>query len=145
MQRVWLTACYNRCMDLRDIIEKVAAELKSAPYIHAMWIEGSYATGKNNEKSDVDVWMDVDDGTFDKSIDLFREELLKIVEVDEEESRGIYSHEPKLTKQTFFLKNYPRDNCIELDLQEHSRNFVFSKDEHSIIVLFDKDNTIRWS
>lgn len=132
-------------MSLREIIEKVAAEVKSAPYIHAMWIEGSYATGKNNEKSDIDVWLDVDDGTFDESIDMFREELLQIVEVDEEESRGIYSLEPKLRKQTFFLKSFSRDNCIELDLQEHSRNFVFSKDEHSIMVLFDKDNTIRWN
>ena len=37
-----------------------------------MWLEGSSATGKNNEQSDIDVWLDVDDGTFEHCIVIFR-------------------------------------------------------------------------
>jgi len=33
---------------------------------------------------------------------------------------------------------------IGVDLQEHSRQFVFRHDEHVIKILFDKDQTIRW-
>ncbi len=109
-----------------------------------MWLEGSWATGKNNEHSDLDVWLDVSDGTFDEGIEAFRNALANRWTVDWETSRGVYSDSPKLQKHTFHLKGFPEEQQIELDLQEHSRQFRFKKNEHVIRILFDKNNTIQW-
>jgi predicted nucleotidyltransferase len=132
-------------MTLHEIIEGISPNVKADPDIHAMWLEGSWATGHNNEHSDIDVWLDVKEGTFTHSINSFRKALLEIGEIDWEKSRGIYSSDPKLEKHTFHLTGFPDEQMIELDLQEHTRDFIFNKNEHIIEVIFDKDNTIRWS
>lgn len=123
---------------------RISPLVEQASNIHAMWLEGSWATGKNNVNSDIDVWLDVADGTFDEGIVHFRKALTQVGEIDWEESRGIYSETPKLQKHTFHLIGFPEPQCIELDLQEHSRNFVFDAGEHVIKVIFDKNHTIRW-
>lgn len=131
-------------MDLFEIITKITPEIEKNPYVHAMWLEGSYATGKNNEQSDIDVWMDVDDDTFEQCVNDFRQKLAEVITIQSETTKGIYSIDPRLYKQTFILQGYKDGQDIELDLQEHSRNFVFSRSEHTIKVLFDKDQTIMW-
>ena len=131
-------------MTLSEVIEKLSPEIEKNERVHAMWLEGSYATGKFTAKSDIDGWVDVDNGTFDECVNDFRDKLSKIVEVEKEETRGIYSEDPKLMKQTFYLKNFPEGQVIELDLQEHSRRFKFTKGDNVIKVLFDKDETIQW-
>ncbi len=131
-------------MTLPEIVDKIALKIRAHPSIHAMWLEGSYATGKANEQSDIDVWLDIDDGMFVDVVHAFRQALSEIAEIDHETSRGLYSDDPKLMKQTFILKDFPFGQEIELDLQEHSRKFIFSKTEHYIRVLFDKDGTITW-
>ncbi len=131
-------------MTLSEIVEKIARKLQTSSLIYAMWLEGSYASGTFNEYSDIDVWLDVKDGSFNESIAVFRQTLSEIVDIDHETTRGVYSESPKLSKQTFFLKDFPAGQVIELDLQEHSRKFIFSKSEHVIKVLFDKDGTIIW-
>ena len=131
-------------MDLLEVIERIKPELEKNKNIHAMWIEGSWATGKNNEHSDIDVWLDVDDGAFEQTVAYFRNCLSDVGPIDYETSRGVYSLDPKLLKYTFHLTCFPKEQVIELDLQEHSRNFIFSRHEHVIKVLFDKDGTIQW-
>jgi predicted nucleotidyltransferase len=136
--------CYYFYMTLHDVIEKIAPDIKSVPKIHAMWLEGSWATGRNNDQSDIDVWLDVENGAFTECIDRFRDALMKAGNIDWEKSRGVYSTEPKLEKHTFHLSGFSEPQRIELDLQEHSRSFIFDKNEHVIEVIFDKDNTIQW-
>lgn len=131
-------------MTLMDIAKLISSNLKEVSYINAMWIEGSWATGKNNNLSDIDIWLDVEDNSFEQSIEAFRQSLSCIGEIDWEKSRGIYSDNPKLQKQTFHLSGFTEPQCIELDLQQHSRNFKFDRIENPIIVLFDKNNTIQW-
>lgn len=131
-------------MTLLEIIQKIAPVIKKNVNIHAMWLEGSWATGMNNVHSDIDVWLDVNDGTFDECIAVFRNELAKVGKIDWEKSRGIYSDAPRLTKQTFHLDGFSDEQAIELDLQEHGRQFEFDKKENKIKVIFDKDKTIQW-
>jgi len=131
-------------MDLLQVIETIASGISVNPNIYAMWLEGSWATGKNNEHSDIDVWLDVEDGCFDSCIAYFRDELKKVGDIDWEDARGIYSENPKLIKQIFHLAGFPKDQTVELDIQEHSRNFVFNKNDHIIKVIFDKNGTIIW-
>lgn len=132
-------------MTLLDVIQEIAPELEKQTAINAMWLEGSWATGKNNEHSDIDVWLDVQDGSFNDVINAFRDALAAQWTIDWEDSRGIYSLDPKLQKHTFHLEGFPDEQRIELDLQEHSRQFVFDRDEHTIKVLFEKNETIHWS
>ena len=106
--------------------------------------EGSYASEKNSQQSDIDVWLDVDDGSFERCLADFRQKQSRLVDIERETIRSIYSDSPKLTKQTFVLCGYPPGQDIELDLQEHSRDFKFSQKEHAMKVLFDKDQTIQW-
>ncbi|MEX0877789.1 MAG: nucleotidyltransferase domain-containing protein [Candidatus Spechtbacterales bacterium] len=129
---------------LFDVVKEIALRLKENQHIHAMWLEGSYATEKFTENSDIDVWLDIDNGMFDECIDIVRKELQKVGKIDAEEARGIYSQNPKLAKHIFHLKGFPKAQTIELDLQEHSREFTFSRKEHIIKILFDKDETIQW-
>lgn len=131
-------------MDLFEIMKKITPEIKKNPHVHAMWLEGSYATGKNNENSDIDVWMDVDDGMFQLCLDDFRNKLKEVTSIQAETTKGTYSTNPKLFKQTFILKGYKDGQDIELDMQEHSREFIFSRTQHVIKVLLDKDQTIKW-
>ena len=77
-----------------------------------MWIEGSYATSKNNSRSDIDVWLDVDDGSFDLCLADFRRKLQELVEIEKETTRGVYSDSPKLMKQTFILKGSPKAKIL---------------------------------
>jgi len=132
-------------MTLFEIITNITPLVVQNPKVHAMWLEGSYATGKQHEGSDIDVWLDVDDGTFDECIDDFRDKLARITKIESETTRGIYSNEPKLIKQTFMLEGFSEGQDIELDLQEHSRKFTFSQKHNAVKVLFDKDNTIQWT
>ncbi|CAN5653216.1 hypothetical protein BH23PAT2_BH23PAT2_07950 [soil metagenome] len=131
-------------MTLLDVIQRIAPGLNENNNIYAMWIEGSWATGKNNDGSDIDVWLDVANDTFDVCIDAFRDELVRIGTIDWEKSRGIYSEQPKLTKHTFHLQNFSEKQVVELDLQEKSRDFIFNKDEHTIKIIFDKNHSIKW-
>lgn len=131
-------------MNLLEVIKHIKPGLEKNENIHALWLEGSWATGKNNQHSDIDVWLDVNDGAFEQTVTYFRDCLSNVGPIDYESSRGVYSLEPKLLKHTFRLAGFPKEQVIELDLQEHSRHFVFSKQEHVIKVLFDKDGTIQW-
>lgn len=132
-------------MTLMDVAKEISLNIKETPYINAMWIEGSWATGENNARSDIDIWLDVEDNLFEQSIDAFRESLSSLGEIDWEKSRGVYSENPKLQKQTFHLAGFTEPQCIELDLQQHSRNFKFDRVGNPIIILFDKNNTIQWN
>lgn len=131
-------------MTLIEIITMLAPMVAKNPHVHAMWLEGSYATSKQHDGSDIDVWLDVDDNSFERCVNDFREKLAQLVEIKMETTRGIYSSNPKLMKQTFILEGFSEGQDIELDLQEHSRQFVFSKNDNAVKVLFDKDETIKW-
>lgn len=131
--------------DLFTIVESIVPTLERSNRIHAMWIEGSWATRSNTESSDIDVWLDIEDGTFGECVELFRRALEDTGKIDWEASKGIYSEQPKLYKHTFHLLDFPIQQRIEVDLQEHSRRFIFDPDLHTIIVLIDKGETIKWN
>ncbi len=131
-------------MTLPEIILAIKPELEAVSAVHALWLEGSYATGKFRPDSDIDVWMDVDDDAFTEVYAAFERSLQSLGVLRRVDELRIYHEDPKLAKAKFYLINKTDDQRIELDLQPHSRNFIFSRKEHVIQVFFDKDNTIRW-
>lgn len=131
-------------MNLLDIIFKIRPTLEKNECIHAMWLEGSYATGGFTEDSDIDVWLDVEDDAFQEAADVFEDTLKEAGVLREVEPLAQYSEEPKLAKAKFYLNGKTDDQRVELDIQSHERQFTFSRAEHAIVVLFDKDQTIQW-
>ena len=81
-------------MTLLEVVEAVAPPIMGDRHVHAMWLEGSYATGNANERSDIDVWLDVDDGSFAHCVHAFRSALASIQQIRAEDPRGIYSRSP---------------------------------------------------
>ena len=39
--------------NLLEVVEKAATKIQESSLVYAMWLEGSWATGKNNEHSDI--------------------------------------------------------------------------------------------
>jgi predicted nucleotidyltransferase len=131
-------------MSLLEIVLKLAPALRGNPNIHAFWLEGSYATGKFHEKSDIDVWLDVGKDSSDIVLKDFLSELAKITPVRSHTELDNYSNDPKLAKVKIYLEGKSDEQRIELDMQEHDRDFTFSRNEHQIVTIFDKDGTIEW-
>ncbi len=127
-----------------EVIFKIRPQLERQTYIHAMWLEGSYATGEFRDDSDIDVWLDVDDETFDQAAQVFEQALQALGVLESTEQLAQYSDDPKLSKAKLYLKGKTSDQRIELDIQSHNRQFVFSRQDNTIVILFDKDQTIKW-
>ena len=48
------------------IIERFSDRLINNHFVYALWLEGADATGTVEEYSDIDLWLDVDDGHEEK-------------------------------------------------------------------------------
>ncbi len=132
-------------MSLIEIILKLRPILEADQRIHALWLEGSYATGEFRPDSDIDVWLDVDNDSEKEVAKRFEQALNAVADIRKIEELKFYSQEPKLAKAKFYLQSFDDDNRIELDIQQHGRNFSFNREENPIVVIFDKDQTIKWS
>lgn len=131
-------------MSLIEIILKLRTTLEADSRVHALWLEGSYATGKFNNKSDIDVWLDADPSTELAVAKLFEQALNSVISVRRTEELTVYSKAPRLAKAKFYLENFSDNNRIELDIQQHGRKFLFDRKENPILIIFDKDETIKW-
>jgi predicted nucleotidyltransferase len=105
-----------------------------------MWIAGSVAEGYADELSDVDLWLDVDDGK--------EEELSEFIEAfleskGELDVRLGLSLEPPYTHRVYHLKGTNPYHFIEFTLHTHSHEHDFDQGARKIKILFDKDGTIK--
>jgi hypothetical protein len=123
-----------------EILAALEAALRAEPAVHAMWLEGSLADGTADERSDVDLWLDVDDETLDRC----RAVLARLGRLDRDYERP---HPHPLIRQRFFhLADTPETLTVDVCVQAHSRDFWFSHEwthEHPLVV-FDRDGTIRF-
>jgi predicted nucleotidyltransferase len=46
----------------QEILAYLQAKLEPHPHVHALWLEGADARNKVDEYSDIDLWLDVEDG-----------------------------------------------------------------------------------
>jgi len=131
-------------IDRKLILNILSELLQSVVYVNALWLEGADSLNKVDEFSDIDLWIDVNDGFEDKSIKFVRQELLKIGPLDFEFETK-HPH-PKIRQIFFHLKDTPKYMIIDMCLQSHSRDFWFTKEMEGeeAVVLFDKKNVIRF-
>ncbi|HMS31446.1 MAG TPA: nucleotidyltransferase domain-containing protein [Candidatus Saccharibacteria bacterium] len=127
-------------MDL-TIIDELKVKLEQEPDIHAMWIVGSVAEGYADELSDVDIWLDIDDGT-DKGVFTSIEKLIaKKGKIDVNFSEGIT---PPFSHAVYHLAGSSPLHFIEVTLHSHSHKFGQFDSLRKIKVIFDKDDTTKF-
>lgn len=120
-----------------QIIETIKKELENDSAVFAMWLEGSDAMGTTDQYSDIDIWLDVKDGEESSIFNRIYEALSSLGELNF--SYNMKHPSSQIHQKVFHLKNTPETLLIDVCIQNHSRNFEFTKgidDEPKVI--FDK-------
>ena len=111
--------------------------------IHVFWLEGSFATDTTDQYSDLDLWFDVADGTEKATLDLVAIALESLGELDFVKLE-VQPH-PQIWYAVFHLKNSSPYLLIDVCVQSHSRNFVFTagKLDEQFKTVFDKQGCLK--
>lgn len=127
-------------MDLK-IVDELKVKLEQDPAIHAMWIAGSVAEGYADELSDVDIWLDIDDGK-DQEVFLSIEKLLSEKgRLDINFSEGIT---PPFSHAVYHIAGTNPLHFIEVTLHSHSHKFGLFDGLRKIKIIFNKDETTKF-
>ncbi len=106
--------------------------------VHAMWICGSVAEGYEDELSDVDLYIDIDDGQYGAVFDSIEKYLQSKGKLDVNFTENM---SPPYTHKVYHLANMDPYHFIEVTLHSHSNKFGLFDRLRKIKVLFDKDDT----
>lgn len=109
----------------QNIINRLTEVFKNEPSIHAVWLEGSWAEGLNDELSDIDMWADIDDGQEKAIFELAEKTLSEFGDVSETFQEDI--NHPYLRAKDFYIKGMSPYQSVTIDTQYHSRNFLLPK------------------
>lgn len=125
----------------KTIAEELKKIMEQDEAVHAMWIAGSVAEGNDDELSDIDLWLDIDDGQ-DKEIFSKIEKFLESKgELDINFSEGIT---PPYSHCVYHLAGMSPYHFIEITLHSHSKEIGLFDALRKIKVLFDKDGTTNF-
>ena len=125
----------------RTIVEEIKEIMEQEKAVHAMWITGSVAEGYDDELSDIDLWLDIDDGQ-DKAIFSKIEEFLESKgELDINFTEGLT---PPYSHCVYHLAGMNPYHFIEITLHSHSNEIGLFDALRKIKVLFDKDGTTNF-
>jgi hypothetical protein len=132
---------------MRDrIIAAIRERFLDDKRVNACWLEGSDGLGTNDEYSDIDLWLDVDDGCEGAVLEDCRAALEALSPLDFDEA---YDHpHPKIFQRFFHLRGTSEYLIVDLCLQSHSRGsegctFVEGDIAELPLILFDKAGMIR--
>ena len=124
------------------ILDNLIEYLKSQEEVGCAWFEGSFARSEQDEFSDVDLWVDCENG-------LEKDLLNKIVSFLETQTgakallaHNFFQDHPEILQNYIIVKDFILDLCI----QSKSRTpKVFFAQNEEVKVIFDKDNSIQFS
>lgn len=131
--------------DRNIIINVIKDKFINMDEVHAYWLEGSDSLDAVDEYSDIDIWMDVEDGYEDMIFRLAEEEFLKLGNLDFKFSLN-HSH-PKIHQNYYHIEGTSEYLIIDFCIQSHSRD----RDEVKFVegdilefpkVIFDKSGVI---
>jgi len=120
------------------IVDELKKVMEQDEAIHAMWIAGSVAEGYDDELSDIDVWLDINDGRDEVVFSSIEKFLQTKGELDINFGEGIT---PPYSHKTYHLAHMEPYHFIEINLHSHSNKFGLFDRMRKIKVLFDKDGT----
>lgn len=126
------------------IIHTIKEQFLHDERVHAFWLEGSDGTNRLDAYSDLDIVLDVADGTEEAIYVLLEQALLTLSRLDI--VHGPERHSPKLLYKVYHLEHTPPTLLLDVTIQSHSREFAFTvENEHEQPkVIFDKTSVIRF-
>ena len=127
-------------MDL-TIVDELKEVMEQEESVHAMWIAGSVAEGYSDELSDVDLWLDIDDGQDKAIFDTIETFLRSKGELDINFGEGAT---PPYSHNVYHLAHMSPDHFIEITLHSHSNEIGLFDSLRKIKVLFDKDDSTKF-
>lgn len=135
-------------MKREDIIQALTCGLRDESWANALWLEGADAGGWQDEYSDFDFWLDVQDENLEESIQTVERILQEIGELD---FCYVMQHEhPKIRQRIYHIRGTSSYWMIDFCWQLHSRDmqgFAYLQEDRfeSAKVLFDKKEIIRFA
>jgi len=130
-----------------EIINHLREALEPLHFIYALWLEGADATGIDDEYSDIDFWVDVEDAYESRAFDAVETALSSFAQIDYK-CVTLKEH-PQLRQRIYHLSGTSEYLLIDFNAQLHSRpkaeyTYIENDTIEAVVVLFDKDNIIRY-
>lgn len=131
----------------KEITQALKNELQQLSFVHAFWLEGSFAMGYADEYSDIDYCIDVDDERVEDALKHVEEALQSLGELDERDVNG--SDHPKLGQIVYHIKGSNPYLVLDFNWQMHSRDrneyhYINNDKVEGALVIFDKDDVVRF-
>jgi len=98
-------------IDANKLISKLREKLKPLPYIYAFWLEGSYANDTADEYSDIDFWIDAEDGYEEQAYEAVENTLAELGKID-------YKY---ITPKPLDLSDFAQQNKASFEKAKHHR------------------------
>lgn len=132
-------------IDRDMIINLIKDKFISMNEVHAYWLEGADALDAIDKYSDIDIWLDVEDGFEDMIFQIAEDELSKLGKLD---FKFKVDHEhPKIHQNYYHIEGTSEYLIIDFCIQSHSRDrnevkFVEGDILEFPKVIFDKSGVI---
>jgi len=126
--------------DRIKIIETLKTRLQQLESVHAMWLEGSLAEKDNDEYSDLDIWLSVDDDKLHSIFEDVERALETIAPIDfkyELKSTGELGH------NVYHLEGMSEFLSLDINTQKLSRDVILTEGIDIHETVFDKSGIIR--
>ena len=127
------------------LIQKIQEVLEADSRVCAAWLEGSLARKEDDDLSDIDLWICVEDNAFQEFIDQREIFATKIGPVLSLLYPKTHNQPDDLDSFQVIFHDQPITCHLDVDVQKASRDFVFTKDsaaeEHRM--LFDRKKVIQ--
>jgi predicted nucleotidyltransferase len=127
----------------QEILAHLEKRLEPHPHVYALWLEGADARDIVDEFSDIDLWLDVEDGHEEKVLSQLERYLQKLGSLDMVQKRSSHP-DPKIKQCFFHLSDTSEFLIVDVCIQSHSREFEFGSSD-PVKVIFDKSGVIRFS
>jgi predicted nucleotidyltransferase len=125
----------------QEVLDHLQAKLEPHPHVHALWLEGADARDTVDEFSDLDLWLDVEDGQEESVLKQLEQYLSELASLDFIYRKPDFHSQ---IKQCFFhLTGTPEFLIVDVCIQSHSRELEFGPNDF-VKIIFDKANVIRF-
>jgi len=129
----------------QQIIEALKERYLEDTRVYALWLEGSDGLGRSDQYSDLDIWMDVEDGREEAILDECEELLSGLAPLDLTDH--CHHPHPKIFQRNFHLAGTSPYLMVDLCIQSHSRGregciFMEGDVAEFPLILFDKAQVI---
>jgi len=106
-------------MTRRDIIDHLHRKMENDPLVYAMWLEGSDGLGCADEYSDIDFWLDVEDGHEEEYIGKCKAAFEELGELDFFADK--HNPNPRIWHYVMHIMGTSEYWLLDVCVQSHSR------------------------